>query len=81
VRNLITVGRQLKIVRTEAPELAGRSLSDGDIREETGCVVVSVGRDGETLTHLGKDFAIENRDTVLITGSDKDIDRFEKEFG
>lgn len=78
--DVITVGRQLKIVRTDAPKLVGSRLGDADIREETGCVVVSVERDGETLTNLGSDFTFNEGDTLLVAGSDEDIDRFEDKF-
>ncbi len=73
---LLTPETQFEIIRTTAPNLAGRSLDDADIRARYGCTVVAAERDGELLTTLGPSFTIREDDTLIIAGSDETVNRF-----
>jgi K+/H+ antiporter YhaU regulatory subunit KhtT len=48
---ILSLGTQLKLIRTTAPGAVGESLADADIRNRTGCTVVAVERDGNVVTH------------------------------
>ena len=77
----VSPASQVDIVRTRAPELAGRSLAEADVRAETGVTVVAVERNGDTVTELDPEFTFEANDEVLITGTDEDISRFNVAMG
>ena len=77
----VSPASQVDIVRTRAPELAGQSLAEADVRAETGVTVVAVERNGDTVTELDPEFTFEANDEVLITGTDEDISRFNVAMG
>lgn len=74
--DVMTLDKQVDIVRTDAPDLVGWTLSDAEVRARTGCTVVAVERDGDVRTDLGPDFRVEEADTLIIAGTDRDIARF-----
>lgn len=67
---------QVEIVRTTAPQLAGQSLAEADVRARTNCTVIAVERDGELLTEIGPDFVVRSNDVLVVAGTDDDINRF-----
>ena len=77
----VSPASQVDIVRTRAPELAGQSLAEADVRAETGVTVVAVERNGDTVTELDPEFTFEANDEILITGTDEDISRFNVAMG
>ncbi len=73
---------QIGIVRTSAAGLEGETIVDAAVRTETGCTVVAVVRDGETVTEFDpSQFTVKADDEVVIVGTDEAIARFEREFG
>ena len=68
--------KQVDVVRCGAPELAGQSLEDADLRARTGTTVIAVERDGQLLTDLDPGFVLQADDEVVVAGSDEDINRF-----
>ena len=75
---VMSLDKQVEVVRTRAPGLVGRTLGEADVRARTGCTVVAVERDGEVVTDLGPDFRIEEGDELVIAGTDKGTNRFTK---
>ena len=73
---VISLDKQVEVVRTTAPGLVGRTLAEADVRARTGCTIVAVERDGEVLTDLGPEFRIEGGDEVVIAGTDEGTNRF-----
>ncbi|WP_440765707.1 potassium channel family protein [Natronorubrum sp. DTA7] len=73
---VLTPETQFEIIRTTAPEFAGQTLGDLDIRARLGCTVVAAERDGELLTNLGPEFTIHRDDSLIIAGSDETVNRF-----
>jgi len=72
----------IEIVRRPAGGLAGRTLAGADVHSETGCTVVAVERDGETRTELDpREFRFRADDTVVVVGTDEQINEFERRFG
>ncbi|MDS0298458.1 NAD-binding protein [Halogeometricum sp. S1BR25-6] len=67
---------QVEIVRTAAPQLAGRTLAEADVRARTNCTVIAVERDGDLLTEVGPEFVVRVDDTLVVAGTDEDINRF-----
>lgn len=80
--DLLAYDTQVSVVRTSAPGLAGRTLADADVRSETGCSVVAIVRDGETITEFDPAATTPDPDDdVVVAGTDEDLSRFERRFG
>ncbi|MFB6103284.1 MAG: TrkA family potassium uptake protein [Haloplanus sp.] len=73
---VISLDKQVEVIRTHAPGLAGRTLGEADIRARTGCTVIAVERDGQVITDLGPDFRIRDGDELVIAGTDEGTNRF-----
>jgi Trk K+ transport system NAD-binding subunit len=73
---VISVGQQIEVVRTDVGLLAGETLASADIRARTGCTVVAVDRDGETMTGLDPDFRFRVGDAAVVIGPDDGIAAF-----
>ncbi|NEU58151.1 TrkA family potassium uptake protein [Halorussus sp. MSC15.2] len=73
---VISMDKQVEIVRTTATEFVGQSLAETDIRARTGCTVVAVERDGSVVTELGPDFHFRRGDDVIVAGTDESVGRF-----
>lgn len=72
---------QVNVVRTPAGGLGGNTLANEEVRTQTGCTVVAVIRDGETITEFDPaGFMFDADDEVVITGADDAIGRFERQF-
>ena len=78
--DVISMDQQVEIIRTDAGELAGTTLGDGDVRSRTGCTVVAVERNGTVLTDLGPDVRIQYGDSLVIAGTDAGVNRFKQLF-
>jgi Trk K+ transport system NAD-binding subunit len=76
--DIVTPQVQFEFIRSEAGPLAGNSLSDVDLRAQTGCTVIAIERDGELLTDLSAETMIEKDDVLIIGGSEKATNRFAK---
>ncbi|MFQ3475537.1 TrkA family potassium uptake protein [Halonotius sp. F2-221B] len=77
---ILGIETNVEIVKTTAPGLAGETLASAAIREETGCTVVAVERDGRTLTELKATFQLERSDRLVVAGSDADVNTFLDRF-
>jgi Trk K+ transport system NAD-binding subunit len=65
----VSLNTQIEVVRTSAPRLAGQRLEEARIRSRTGCTVVGVEHDGDTITDLGPEFRIEADDVLIVAGT------------
>ena len=74
--DVISVSQQIEVVRTDAGRLAGETLASANIRARTGCTVVAVERDGETMTGLDPDFRFRAGDAAVVIGPDDGIAAF-----
>lgn len=74
--DVMSLDRQVEIVRTAAPALAGQSLQESAIRSKTGCTVIAIERDGSVITDLDPDFRIQHDDALVIAGTDDAVNRF-----
>ncbi len=78
--DVLTLDSQVEVIRAEAPELAGTTLSEAAIPTRTGCTVVGVQRNGEVRTDLGPDFEIREGDELVVAGTDEGTNRFVETF-
>jgi len=78
---ILGIETNVEIVKTTAPGLTGETLASAAIREQTGCTVVAVERDGRTLTELEATFQLARRDRLVVAGSDADVNTFLDQFG
>jgi Trk K+ transport system NAD-binding subunit len=70
---VVTYGTQVEVVRTSAEPIAGRSLSEVDLRTRTGCTVIAVERDGEVIADVDGDFVVRSGDELVVAGPDAAI--------
>jgi len=77
---ILGIETNVEIVKTTAPGLAGETLASAAIREQTGCTVVAVERDGRTLTELEATFRLARSDRLVVAGSDADVNTFLERF-
>ena len=73
---ILTPETQFELIRTTAPEIAGRTLGEVNVRARTGCTVVAAERGDQLLTDLGPEFTIQEGDTLIVAGSDETINEF-----
>jgi Trk K+ transport system NAD-binding subunit len=78
---VLSADRQVEVVRTTAPGLAGQTLAAADVRARTDCTVVAIERDGQLLTNLDPDARIQEGDAVIVAGTDAGTARFTELFG
>jgi Trk K+ transport system NAD-binding subunit len=77
---VISLDKQVEVIRTHAPGLVGRTLGEADVRARTGCTVVGVERNGEVITDLGPEFRIRDGDELVIAGTDEGTNRFTEQL-
>lgn len=75
---ILTPTDEFRFLRTTAPELDGQSLLEADIRNETGCTVAAIERDGELRTDFDAEFTFEHGDELVVAGTDDALERFEE---
>jgi len=80
-KEVLSVGTNIEVVRTEVPGLVGKTLEGADVRGRTGCTVVAVERGDGLLTELEPDFRVREGDKVVVAGTDKGTNRFVEGFG
>jgi len=68
------------IIRVTVPTLAGQTIGDAAIGERTGCTVIAIERDGETITDIEPGTTIEPGDELVVLGTDDGIRSFEQTF-
>jgi len=78
--DVLSLDRQVEVVRTEAPGLVGERIGDALVRSKTGCTVVAIERDGELLTAVGPDVRVEDGDELVVAGTDEGIQRFNEAY-
>jgi Trk K+ transport system NAD-binding subunit len=79
-RVVLSLDQQVEVIRTEVPGIVGQTLSEANIRAETGCTVIAIERDDEVLTDIGPETVIEAGDGLVIVGTDEGIHEFEQRF-
>jgi Trk K+ transport system NAD-binding subunit len=78
---VLTVDRQVEVVRHPAAALAGQTLGEASVAERTGCTVVAVERrDGRIVTDLNDWTEIRASDHVVVAGLNRDISRYSETF-
>ena len=76
--SILTPHDEFQFARYEVPGLAGQTLAEADIRNETNCTVVGVERDCDLLTGLGPAFVIEDGDVLVAAGSTTAMQQLEE---
>jgi len=79
-RDVLSLNQQIGVVRSRVPRLTGRTIGRANVREATGCTVIAIERDDETVTEIGPDTRIEPDDELVVVGTDEGIRAFEGRF-
>ncbi|PCR91299.1 potassium channel family protein [Natrinema ejinorense] len=78
---VLAIDRQVDVVKLPAGRLTGRTVVDANVRSRTGCTVLAAVRDGETITEFDpSSFVFEERDEVVLAGTDESVRAFEERF-
>lgn len=73
--------QRIEVVQLPAGDLAGRTLAAERVHETTGCTVLAVERDGETLTDLDpQELVFGPEDEVVVAGTEESVAAFEAQF-
>jgi len=79
-RDVLSLNQQIEVVRSRVPRLVGETIGRANVREATGCTVIAIEREGETVTEIGPDTRIEPGDELVVVGTDEGIREFEGRF-
>jgi Trk K+ transport system NAD-binding subunit len=79
-RDTVSMKQQVEVIKTATPALVGKTMSETDIRERTGCTVLAVRRGETTVTEIGPDTEIREGDELLVVGADDGVHEFERLF-
>ncbi len=64
----------------EGSDVSGRTLREGNLRNETGASVVSIRREGRTITNPGAAETLHAGDDVLLLGDREQVSRAKERF-
>jgi Trk K+ transport system NAD-binding subunit len=78
--DVLSLDRQVEVVRTVAPELVGRTIGGADVRSRTSCTVVGIERNGTVITDVGPEFSVEESDELIVAGTDEGIKQFTRQM-
>jgi len=76
----LSTGSKVNVIRTAAPGISGQTLAEARIREQTGCTVVAIERDGTLRTALEPSFRLQRGDQLVVAGTDAGTGQFVEEF-
>ena len=65
---------------TLAPDLAGKSIVDLQIREKSGCSVMALKRNGSVIINPAADLILEKKDELILIGTEESEKRFNELF-
>ncbi len=74
---VISYDTQVEIVKLQAQAFASQTIDEAAIRDQTGCTVLAVERDTQTITDITPDLHLEEGDTLIVAGTGDDIRDFE----
>lgn len=77
---VLSANTMYEVVRTEAPKLDGETLEEANIRAETGCTVIAVERNGKLIANLQPTFELQEKDQLIVVGSDETVNKFRKKY-
>lgn len=81
--DIVMVAEGLDVFRTPVPErLAGRTLKEAAVREKTGCSIVAIEMNGETIVNPGPDLPLPSGPGVelIVVGTTEGERRFLKQY-
>lgn len=77
----IAANKQINLIQLPVGSLAGSTLAGSDVRAKTGCTVLVVVRDGDKILNVDPEgFEFKNGDEVILAGTDKSTQEFEKRY-
>jgi len=77
----IAAEKQINLVQLPAGKLAGSTLTDSDVRAETGCTILMAMRNGKKIPSPDpRSFVFQEEDQVVMAGTDESIRQFEKKY-
>jgi Trk K+ transport system NAD-binding subunit len=79
--DIVIIAEGLNVFTVQTPaQLAGKSLQDSFIRQETGCNVLSIKTDGEQITNPEPDSKIPEQSELVLVGTNEDEEKFMDKF-
>jgi Kef-type K+ transport system membrane component KefB/Trk K+ transport system NAD-binding subunit len=77
---MVSQQARIKLSKVTVNKLLGGESIVTQIKEESGCSVIAVERDGELIMDITADFAISENDALYLCGTSDDFNRFYERF-
>lgn len=78
--DVLAPASQIRLVRVPAAPLAGKTIAESGIYEQTGCRVIAVESDGEPPTNIDPTRPFTGEERITIVGTDESVQQFLKRF-
>ena len=79
--DILPLSEEFSIIQMRTPaELDGKTVKDIKIRERYGITLIAVVRDGKANGSVGPDTVLHVDEILVLSGSNKDLDKFQHSF-
>ena len=79
--DILPLSEEFSIIQMRTPaELDGKAVKDIKIRERYGITLIAVVRDGKANGSVGPDTVLHVDEILVLSGSNKDLDKFQHSF-
>lgn len=79
--DILPLSEEFSIIQMRTPaELEGKTVKDIKIRERYGITLIAVVRDGKANGSVGPDTVLHVDEILVLSGSNKDLDKFQHSF-
>ena len=81
VMDYFSVSGNIDVAQVEVPDdFAGRKLDELNLRQNWGISIIAIQRGKESIEDVLPEFVFQKGDTIIIIGSNDNIQRFENEI-
>ncbi len=84
LEDVVKLCEGIEILKQEIEEgstMAGKTLTDLDVRLKTGCTVIGIKRGEDVIAEIDASTRIEVGDVIAVVGHEEQVERFKKVFG
>jgi len=79
--DIVTLAEGLNVFTTKTPpELVGKNLMESQIRQKTGCNIISIRSDSEQTINPDPEFEIPQNSELVLVGTTEDEKKFMETF-
>lgn len=79
--DIIVVAEGLNVFTAQAPpQLAGKTLIESQLRQQTGCNILSIKEDGQQIINPDPEYRIHDQSELVLVGTTEDENKFMETF-